>query len=238
MNICYKYSPNGRYAWCPFLTHTQKDRQMTIPTQEIVDPALGRRQAESERKRERILEAAQACLGELGYARATVTEIARRAGVSNGLLYQFFRNKEDLVERVLEETLRDWVREMVPREDESAPDALEGMFRRSVEFCRTHPLLPAFLRDDPELQLARLQSTGSDRIQPHRDLVASILERGIADGAFREDIDVQATADVVCQLQSDYSGRAYRNDARFPDDPRIIDAVVDLIRAAVGTIGR
>ncbi|MGY8738946.1 MAG: hypothetical protein ACKVIW_15680, partial [bacterium] len=90
----------------------------------------------------------------------------------------------------------------------------------------------------PELQLARLQSTGSDRIQPHRDLVASILERGIADGAFREDIDVQATADVVCQLQSDYSGRAYRNDARFPDDPRIIDAVVDLIRAAVGTIGR
>jgi AcrR family transcriptional regulator len=183
---------------------------MTAPTQEIVDSVLGRRQAESERKRERILEAAQACLGELGYARATVTEIARRAGVSNGLLYQFFRNKEDLVERVLEETLRDWVREMVPREDESAPDALEGMFRRSVEFCRTHPLLPAFLRDDPELQLARLQS----------------------------DIDVQATADVVCQLQSDYSGRAYRNDARFPDDPRIIDAVVDLIRAAVGTIGR
>ena len=63
------------------------------------------------------------------------------------------------------------------------------------------------------------------------------LERGIADGAFRENLDVQATADVVCQLQSDYSGRAYRNDARFPDDPRIINAVVGLIRAAVGTIG-
>ena len=70
------------------------------------------------------------------------------------------------------------------------------------------------------------------------DLVASILERGIDDGAFRKDLDVQATADVVCQLQSDYSGRAYRNDARFPDDPRIINAVVDLIRAAVGTIRR
>jgi hypothetical protein len=38
---------------------------------------------------------------------------------------------------------------------------------------------------------------------------------------------------VICQLQSDYSGRAYRNDARFPDDPRIIDAAVAMIRAAV-----
>jgi AcrR family transcriptional regulator len=209
---------------------------MTAPpatAPQTASQAPSRRQAESERRRQRILEAAQACLGELGYAGATVTEIARRAGVSNGLLYQFFRNKEALFERVLEEILRDWVREMVPRPDESASQALEGMFRRSVAFCRTHPLLPAFLRDDPELQLSRLKRTGSDRIQPHRDLVARLLEQGIVRGELRSDLDVAATADVICQLQSDYSSRACRNDARFPDDPRVIDAAVGLIRAAV-----
>ena len=57
--------------------------------------------------------------------------------------------------------------------------------------------------------------------------------RGIEVGEFRAEVDVTATADVICQLQSDYSGRAYRNDARFPDDPRIIDAAVAMIRAAV-----
>lgn len=193
----------------------------------------GRRGAESQRRRNRILEAAQECLGELGYARATVTEIARRARVSNGLLYQFFRNKEELIEQVLVDVVRDWVRALMPREDESAAAALEGMFRRSVDFCRTHPLLPALLRKDPELQLSRLTDVGRDRVQPHRDLVASLLVRGIEAREFRDDLDVASVADVICQLHSDYSARAYRSEPAFPDDPRVIDAVVDLVRTAV-----
>ena len=198
----------------------------------------GRRQEQSAARRRRILEAAQESLGELGYARATVSEIARRAGVSNGLLYQFFRNKEDLFGQVLGEVVRDWVREMVPREGESAPEALEGMFRRSVAFCRSHPLLPALLRDDPALQLARLKHTGSDRVQAHRDLVARLLRSGIDSGEFRGDLDVPSTADVICQLQSDYSGRAWRGDASFPDDPRVIETAIGLIRAAVDATHR
>lgn len=197
------------------------------------EPGGGRRQEQSEQRRRRVLEAARECLGELGYAGATVTEIARRAGVSNGLLYQFFRNKEQLFVRVLEDVVRAWVREMVPREGDSPSQALEGMFRRSVAFCRAHPLLPALLRGDPELQLSRVQMAAGERVQAHRDLVARLLLRGIEAGDFRPDLDVEATADVICQLQSDYSGRAYRGDDRFPDDPRVIDAAVALIHAAV-----
>ncbi len=193
----------------------------------------GRRREESERRRKSIILAARACLGEMGHAGATVTAIAKRAGVSNGLLYQFFRNKEELFEKVLAEVVRDWVREMVPREGESASAALEGMFRRSVVFCRETPLLPALLRQDPELKLGQVEAVGSHRIEPHRKLVADLLKRGIEAGEFRNDLDVFATADVICQLQAGYSGRAYRRDTRFPDDPRIVDAAVRLIRDAV-----
>lgn len=206
--------------------------QGTPPTGDLAVP--GRRREQSEQRRDRVLVAAQECLGELGFARATVTEIARRAGVSNGLLYQFFKNKEALLEQVLKEVVREWVRAMVPREEETATQALEGMFRRSVDFCRTHPLLPALLREDPELQLSRTRAAGRNRVEPHRELVASLLDRGIAGGEFRADLDVAATADILCQLQSDYSGRAYRNDDQFPDDPRIIDAAVVFMHAAVG----
>ena len=107
------------------------------------------------------------------------------------------------------------------------------MFRRSVDFCRSHRLLPALLRGDPSLQLARLGSAGRDRVGPHRELVASILARGIEAGEFRANLDVASTADVICQLQSDYSGRAYWNDDEFPDDPKVIDAAVAMIEAAV-----
>lgn len=193
------------------------------------------RRAGSRQRRQRILAAARACFGEAGFAGATVGAIAGRAGVSNGLLYQFFRSKEHLFEVVLREIIADWVRAMVPRDavHETPSEALEGMFRRSVEFCRAHPLLPALLRGDEGLQLTRIREAGRDRVQPHRDLVASLLRRGIEAGEFKPDLDVGSAADVICQLQADYSARAYRRDPRYPDSPAIIDAAVRLILDAV-----
>jgi len=196
-------------------------------------PSGGRR-AQSERRRQAILEAARRCFGRDGYAGATVARIADEAGVSHGLLYQFFRNKEELFDVVLHDVLRDWVREMVRGDqDAGAADALEGMFRRSVEFCRTHPLLPALLSGDPALQLPRLKLAAKDRVQPHRELVASILQRGVDAGELRPDLDVPAAADVICQLQGEYSRRAYLKDPQFPLTRAIIDEAAHFIRARI-----
>jgi AcrR family transcriptional regulator len=201
--------------------------------QEIEQRQGGTRRLESERKRQRILESARRCFGDRGFAGATVAAIAADAGVSNGLLYQFFRNKEDLFAVVLSEVIRDWVRAMVPRDESSAAEALEAMFRRSVEFCRSHPLLPALMTRDRALQLGRFGDPGATRVEPHRELVASILRRGIESDEFREDLEVASVADLICQLQADYSSRAYRRDPRFPADPALIDAAVRFIHQAV-----
>ena len=42
-----------------------------------------------------------------------------------------------------------------------------------------------------------------------------------------------STADVVCQLQVDYSARAYRRDPAFPSGPEIVDAAVRLVLDAL-----
>jgi AcrR family transcriptional regulator len=197
-------------------------------------PASGRRRQESGRRRERILEAARACFGAEGYAGATVARIAEEAGVSNGLLYQFFRSKDHLFEVVLDRVVRDWVRALVPPSDTApARETLEGMFRRSVAFCASTPLLPALLTRDRALQLQRLSGVTADRVEPHRELVASILQRGIEHGEFRADLDVRAVADVICVLQAEYSRRAYSADPQFPATSDVLDAVVRLIDDAV-----
>lgn len=195
----------------------------------------GRRRRESERRRRAILDAARRAFGHHGFAGATVEAIAREAGVSNGLLYQFFRNKEHLFEVVVDELIRDWIRAMLPREDAapSAAAALERMFRRSVEFCRTNPLLPALLTRDQVLQLSRFSDVGARRAEAHREHVAAILRRGIAEGEVRPDLDVEAAADVICQLQVDYSTRAYQRDPGFPATPRVVDAAVRFVLDAV-----
>jgi AcrR family transcriptional regulator len=46
--------------------------------------------------RQRILEAAEAVFGELGYYEASISEITRRAGVAQGTFYIYFRTKRDI----------------------------------------------------------------------------------------------------------------------------------------------
>jgi AcrR family transcriptional regulator len=201
---------------------------------EAREARVSRRERSGE-KRARILEAARACFGESGFAGATVEAIALRAGVSNGLLYQFFRGKDHLFEVVLQAVVADWVAAMAPRPDanESASETLAGMFRRSVEFCRNHPLLPALIREDGALQLYRIRHAGRDRVQPHRDCVRGVLERGVASGELRADLDVTAAADVISQLQSHYSSRAYLRDPSYPDSPEQIEGTIRFVLNAV-----
>ncbi len=54
-----------------------------------------------EEKRELILLAAMRMFVKLGYPAATISEIAREAGVARGLVHHYFKNKEDLFIQVI-----------------------------------------------------------------------------------------------------------------------------------------
>ncbi len=201
-------------------------------------PGPSSRQSHSQQKRERILDAARSCFGARGFAGATVEAIASGAGVSNGLLYQFFRGKEELFQVVVGETVLEWVRALVPGEGEGLGPSqkLEAMFRRSVEFCRSNPLLSAILTGDELLQLERIGNPNSDRIHAHRDLIAGVVRDGIAAGEFRDDLDVDSVADVIQQLHLDYSTRAYRRDPAYPAHDALIDAACRFVHAALEAV--
>jgi AcrR family transcriptional regulator len=55
-------------------------------------------QERGERRVAQLLEAAASVLAEMGYDAATMTEIAERAGASIGAVYQYFPNKEAIVQ--------------------------------------------------------------------------------------------------------------------------------------------
>jgi hypothetical protein len=48
-----------------------------------------------EQTRRRLLEAAEEVFGELGFRRASIAEIVRRAGVAQGTFYLYFDSKEE-----------------------------------------------------------------------------------------------------------------------------------------------
>ncbi len=65
-----------------------------------------RRQARGLRRMESILDAAEDVIADVGYAQATTNAIAAQAGMSPGSLYQFFRNKEEILEALFARYVR------------------------------------------------------------------------------------------------------------------------------------
>ncbi|MEU6064599.1 TetR family transcriptional regulator [Streptomyces sp. NPDC047082] len=95
-------------------------------------PALTRKRVRApEAHREAILDAARAAFAERGYARATIREIAGRAGVTHGLVMRHFGSKEQLFLASVPGP-RD-LPELVPGPPEMLPDRIAQAFVARME---------------------------------------------------------------------------------------------------------
>ncbi|MEX2494723.1 MAG: TetR/AcrR family transcriptional regulator [Woeseia sp.] len=137
-----------------------------------------------------ITEAALAAFAEKGYAATRVTDVARRAGVSKGLLYLYFRTKEELFKAVIKSFISPQI-EALRREIEgtrlSAEDYLRGPF---LDFAKKVPKSPA--RILLRLMVAEGQKHPDLTGWYHEQVVAqglaalrSLIERGVKNGEFR-----------------------------------------------------
>ena len=131
--------------------------------------------------RERILEAARACLVVHGVD-VPVEEIAQRAGVGMGTLYRRFPTKHELVEAVIEESLDGFV---TAAEDGLAdPDPWTGLshfVERVLELQAENRALRELLAGTEH---ARIREQVRRRVRP---LVRRLVERAREDGSLRAD---------------------------------------------------
>ena len=138
-----------------------------------------------------ITQAALAAFAEKGYAATRVDEVAKRAGVSKGLLYLYFKTKEDLFKAVIRSFLSPRIDALISNIEEtdlSAEDFLRGPF---LAFARSLPKSPAKI-------LVRLMIAEGpkhpDLVEWYWDNVVSralaalrtLIERGVDNGEFRE----------------------------------------------------
>ena len=87
-----------------------------------------------ENTRDRILEAALRLFHEHGYRGATTAEIARQAGVAEGTIYRYFKDKKELFLACVEPVIEEAVRRELALPAEGSPR--ERMRRRVIERYR------------------------------------------------------------------------------------------------------
>jgi TetR/AcrR family fatty acid metabolism transcriptional regulator len=147
------------------------------------------RSTAQEDKRRLILDAAVRVFARKGYHTCRVGDIAEEAGVAHGLLYHYFRSKEELLETIFRETWRDVLDAVrsVEETDESARDRLAGVAKI---------LLRAWRRDPDLVRVLVREVTRSSHLQQRIDEIDAafaglerIIVRGQQEGEFRADLD-------------------------------------------------
>ena len=104
-----------------------------------------------EATREALLTAARALFAEHGYAGVATEEVVRRAGVTRGALYHYFRDKQDLFRAVFEQTEAEIMQTIIARV-EGLTDPMEELavgVRAFLDACGDPTLMRIGLRDAP-----------------------------------------------------------------------------------------
>jgi TetR/AcrR family fatty acid metabolism transcriptional regulator len=161
-------------------------------------------------KRRAILHAAVRVFAEKGYHGCRIADVARAAGVAYGLVYHYFRNKDELLESVFAEQ---WAILMnaIQAIDEgpgTACDKLAGIYGFVFDVYKTAPaavrvLILEVTRTTHALRAGSTRETFERAVQ----LVADVVRQGRDRGELRPDVDpvVAATA-ILGALELAVSG--------------------------------
>jgi TetR/AcrR family transcriptional regulator, fatty acid metabolism regulator protein len=147
-------------------------------------------------KRRLILDAAVRVFARRGFNQCRVSDIADEAGVAYGLVYHYFRSKDEVLDTlflerwtVLLEVIRDHDNQPIPPREK-----LYGITSFIVESYRHDPDLMKVIIVEVTRAANSFGQTHVAKIAEAYDLLAAIVEHGQADGAFKADVRPQFAA--------------------------------------------
>src|SRR5688572_948160 len=133
----------------------------------------------SETTRRSILDAAQSLLLEVGFERLSIRRVSERCGFKAPTIYHHFRDKNGLVDALLEERFREMHERMKQVERNGEPRAyLRELARAFIQFELEHPAHFALLAA-PRLELGNVPPSA----EACRALVYQALEEVAAAGS-------------------------------------------------------
>lgn len=150
-------------------------------------------------KYHQIIEAAVKVIAENGYHGSQVSKIAREAGVADGTIYLYFKNKEDILVSVFDQKMGQFV--------DKIADAIKGKNNVSDKLLKLIEMHFSQLSADYHLaivtQLELRQSNLSLRLQinqvlkPYLTMIDHIVQEGVDQGEFREGLNIPLVRQMI-----------------------------------------
>ena len=142
-------------------------------------------------RRQQILDAAVRVFARQGFHSCRVSDIADEAGVAYGLVYHYFRSKDQVMNELFTErwSLLLAAIEEVDRRDVSAREKLDAVAGFIIDSYRHDPELMQVIIVEVTRAANSFGRTHLPEINRAYESIAKIVSDAQASGAFREDID-------------------------------------------------
>ncbi|MDV2581164.1 TetR/AcrR family transcriptional regulator [Alkalibacillus haloalkaliphilus] len=146
-----------------------------------------------------ILDAAVEVIAENGYHHSQVSKIAKKAGVADGTIYLYFKNKEDILVSLFEEKMGQFVskiKDEIERIDE-ADQKLYKLIEMHFQQLSEDPDLAIVTQLELRQSNKRLRLKINEVLKGYLTLMDDILHEGMKDGTFQDQLNVKLVRQVL-----------------------------------------
>ena len=182
------------------------------------------------------MEAAVTVFARQGFHQSTVAQIAKEAGVADGTIYLYFKNKDDILVHFFAYRTKqvfEKFRAEVKRADNSL-DKLRNLIRRHLmEFQRDRNMAVVYQVETH--QNSRLaESQIREMSQMYQDLISEIVELGQQEGNIRKELYVSLVKRFILGSVDEVINTWLHSEKEY-DLVSMADPLVDLLVRGIGT---
>ena len=193
------------------------------------------KRVEKNDKYQQILEAAIKVFARQGFHQSTVAQIAKEAGVADGTIYLYFKNKNDILVQFFNYKTKqvfDSFRTEVARADSSL-DKLRFLIRRHLkEFQGNREMAVVYqVETHQNSRLAETQIREMSKM--YRDLISEIVEQGQQEGTIRRDLYVGLVKRFIIGAVDEVINTWLHSDGEY-DLVSMADPLVELFIKGIG----
>ena len=145
----------------------------------------------SSNKRTRIIAAAVDVFADKGFNAARVSDIAKRAGVADGTIYLYFKNKEDLLLSVFEEKMDELKASLMAELDQHHDilDKIRAFARHHFRAVREQRAVAEVLQVELRLSKKFMGDYKPDKLFAYLGVLMELVREGQKRGQIRADVD-------------------------------------------------
>ncbi|CDO90086.1 TetR family transcriptional regulator [Mycobacterium triplex] len=173
--------------------------------------------------RELIVESAFACFGKQGLQKATIVDIAKRAGVSRSTIYEYFSDKAAIIEACAEHASEWFYREMAMAMDRGG--TLEDKLCSAAVFVtQARRVMASEEYFDEEAISLLLTKDAGVLLRECVDFLSPYLSAAKLTGEVRKDLDIEAAGEWFARIL--FSLFSTPSPIRDMDDPDVVTEFV------------